>query len=88
MNRRNAGNAVAAGGALLVLLVAGAIAVERSRERAPASPEVLEQVARKNHDAAMAAAARMKAQSQAAARDADARLAADAAPAATAPSQP
>jgi hypothetical protein len=77
VTRRHVGRAFAAGGGLLAVLIAGAIAVERSREPPPAPPEALARVAQKNEDAAMAAAARMKAESEAAAEAVDARITAD-----------
>ena len=64
---------LAAGAGLLVAVILG-IALGASREQTPASPAVLNRIADKNEDAAIDAAARMKAESQATTRAADARI--------------
>ena len=71
-------------GALATVALAAAL-INRG-DPPPASAETLEHIAAKNKDAAVAAAARMKVESEAAAQAADARLERDrAAPASAAP---
>lgn len=69
LNRR-AGLAAAG----LVVLLALGLALRGGDDPPPASPAALSAVAAKNADAAVAAAARMKAESKAATRAADARV--------------
>lgn len=64
------------GGAGLLVAALLAAALVGGREQAPASPAVLDRIAEKNDDAATEAAARLKAESAASTRAADARLAA------------
>lgn len=61
-----------AGGGLLVAIVLG-VALGSGGDETPAPPAVLNRIADKNEDAAMEAAARMKAESDAASQVADAR---------------
>ena len=76
---------ILAGAGLFVAILVG-VALGSSGDETPASPAVLNYIADKNEDAATGAAARMKAESEAAARAADAR--ADAIDAAAEPSPP
>jgi hypothetical protein len=71
--RRHGGTWLAAAGGLVALLAVGT-AVVGGREPTPAPPETLARIAERNQDAAIAAAARMKAESEASARATDARL--------------
>lgn len=74
MRRRRLGRrqvALAAAGLAAAALV---LAFGGEREPGPASTEALNAVAARNEDAAIAAAARMKAESEASARATDARL--------------
>ena len=60
------------GGGLVVAVILG-VALGSGGDETPASPAVLNRIADKNEDAAVEAAARMKAESEAASRAADAR---------------
>jgi hypothetical protein len=71
--RRHGGTWLAIAGGF-VALAAVATAVVGGRETPPAPPETLARIAERNQDAAVAAAARMKAESEASARATDARL--------------
>lgn len=73
MRRRRRTRILAGVGLLAAGVIAVAIGDRSSSAGGPASPSVLEQIAEKNDDAAMAAAARMKARSEAMAAAADAR---------------
>ena len=64
------------GGAGLLAAALVAATLIGGRDAPPAPPAVLDRIAEKNDDAATEAAARMKADSEAATRAADARLAA------------
>lgn len=74
-------NAILAGAGLLVAVLLG-VAFGSGGDETPAPPAVLNRIADKNDDAAAEAAARMKVESEAATRAADARIKADAAVAA------
>ena len=65
---------IAAGGGIALLLLLAASVVDLGGDPPPASAEVLERVAARNRHAAIEAAARMKAESEASTRAADARL--------------
>ena len=73
--RRPSRQAWLLGGGGLVLAVILGVALGRGGDETPASPAVLNRIADKNEDAAIEAAARMKADSEAASRAADARAA-------------
>ena len=73
LKRRPAAMIAAGGGIALLLLVAVSV-IDLGGDPPPASPEELERVAARNRDAAIEAAARMKAESEASTRAADARL--------------
>jgi hypothetical protein len=74
-------NAILAGAGLFVAVLLG-VAFGSGGDETPAPPAVLNRIADKNEDAAAEAAARMKVESEAATRAADARIKADAAAAA------
>ena len=78
---RSRRNAILAGAGLLVAVLLG-FAFGSGRDETPAPRAVLNRIAEKNDDAATEAAARMKLESEAATRAADARIKADAAVAA------
>lgn len=71
--RRHGGTWLAIAGFFLAVLAVGT-AVLGGGEPPPAPPETLARIAERNQDAAIAAAARMKAESEASARATDARL--------------
>lgn len=73
LKRRPAAVIAACGGIAAVLLVVASV-VDLGGDPPPASTEVLERVAARNRDAAIDAAARMKAESEVSTRAADARL--------------
>ena len=64
---------LASGAGLFVALLLGTALGRRDSDAPPAAPAVLSHIAHKNRDAAIEAAARMKAESEAAARASDAR---------------
>jgi hypothetical protein len=72
--KRRPAAVIAAGGGLAVLLLLVASVVDLGGDPPAASTEELERVAARNRDAAIDAAARMKAESEASTRAADARL--------------
>jgi hypothetical protein len=72
--KRRPAAVIAAGGGIAAVLLLVASVVDLGGDPPPASPEVLERVAARNRDAAIEAAARMKAESEASTRAADARL--------------
>ena len=65
---------IAAGGGIAAVLLLAASLIDLGGDPAPASAEELERVAARNREAAIDAAARMKAESEASTRAADARL--------------
>lgn len=69
-------NLILAGAGLFVAVLLG-LALGSGGDETPPSPAVLNRIAEKNDDAATEAAARMKAESEAATRAADARIQAE-----------
>jgi hypothetical protein len=65
---------IAAGGGIAAVLLLVVSVVDLGGDPPPASSEVLERVAARNREAAIDAAARMRAESEASTRAADARL--------------